>query len=324
VHRLKRLRLLLVAIPLIVVAGCGSSTPNRPEVTGPVYGPASPAASSVASLATDQLPTATGKFGEKPTVTFPAGGPPLSLHRSYLVEGTGPELQSGQKLVANYYGIVWGATTPFDNSYDKKTAAAFQIGVGQVVKGWDVGLVGVKEGSRVMLILGPSEGYGLAGNSQANIKGTDTLVFVIDVIKGLSMTQYGQADAAAQPAPANAPIAAGAPGAEPSLTFPAGITEPTENRLEVLYRGTGPAVALGTLLVQYVVYEWGSANAAEATWEQGGPTEITVSESVPELKVLIGIPVGSRVMLLLPGDEASGRGAGAFVMDLVYQPPVPA
>jgi peptidylprolyl isomerase len=52
----------------------------------------------------------------------------------------------------------------------------------QVIPGWDKGLVGQNVGSRVMLVVPPADGYGKSGNSQAGIKGTDTLVFVVDVL----------------------------------------------------------------------------------------------------------------------------------------------
>ena len=56
------------------------------------------------------------------------------------------------------------------------------IGVGQLVPGFDKALVGQPVGSRVLMVLPPSEGYGKQGNSAAGIKGTDTLVFVVDLL----------------------------------------------------------------------------------------------------------------------------------------------
>jgi peptidylprolyl isomerase len=55
-----------------------------------------------------------------------------------------------------------------------------------VITGWSSGLRGVKVGSRVMLVIPPKDGYGSSGNSQAGIKGTDTLVFVVDVLAAFS------------------------------------------------------------------------------------------------------------------------------------------
>lgn len=56
------------------------------------------------------------------------------------------------------------------------------IGEGQVIKGWDTGLVGQTVGSRVLLVIPPAGGYGSAGASKAGVNGTDTLVFVVDIL----------------------------------------------------------------------------------------------------------------------------------------------
>lgn len=56
------------------------------------------------------------------------------------------------------------------------------IGAGQLIPGFDEGLVGQTVGSRVLLVIPPDKGYGTAGNSQAGISGTDTLVFVVDIL----------------------------------------------------------------------------------------------------------------------------------------------
>ena len=58
----------------------------------------------------------------------------------------------------------------------------FPIGVQQVIPGWDKALVGQKIGCRVLLVVPPADGYGAKGNPQAKIKGTDTLVFVVDIL----------------------------------------------------------------------------------------------------------------------------------------------
>jgi len=51
-----------------------------------------------------------------------------------------------------------------------------------VIPGWDTGLAGQTVGSRVMLVIPPKDGYGKAGASQAGINGTDTLVYVVDIL----------------------------------------------------------------------------------------------------------------------------------------------
>ena len=77
-------------------------------------------------------------------------------------------------------GIIWPGGKQFDSSWDKGAPASFGIGVGQVIAGWDEGLVGRPVGSQVLLVIPPDKGYGAQGQGQ--IKGTDTLVFVVDIL----------------------------------------------------------------------------------------------------------------------------------------------
>ena len=132
---------------------------------------------------TDQptLPTASGSFGEKPTLTFPETDAPSGLQVVVLTEGDGPAVTSGRNIVVHYLGQTWGGHV-FDNSYDRGDTIAFPIGVGAVIGGWDKGLVGQSVGSRVLLSIPPEHGYGQRGVPQAGIGGTDTLVFVVDVV----------------------------------------------------------------------------------------------------------------------------------------------
>jgi peptidylprolyl isomerase len=51
-----------------------------------------------------------------------------------------------------------------------------------VIAGWDKGLVGQTVGSQILLVVPPDEGYGSAGRKEAGIRGTDTLVFVVDIL----------------------------------------------------------------------------------------------------------------------------------------------
>ncbi|MBD5786481.1 FKBP-type peptidyl-prolyl cis-trans isomerase [Cellulosimicrobium terreum] len=127
------------------------------------------------------LPTVSGSFGDKPTLAFPEGGAPDGLQVVVLSEGDGPAVTSGRNIVVHYLGQTWEGEV-FDNSYDRGDTIAFPIGVGAVIGGWDKGLVGQSIGSRVLLSVPPEHGYGQRGVPQAGIGGTDTLVFVVDVV----------------------------------------------------------------------------------------------------------------------------------------------
>jgi len=118
----------------------------------------------------------------KPSIDVPDGDAPTELVVQPLIEGEGAEVQSGQQISVHYTGIIWSSGEQFDSSWDSGLPAAFQIGVGRVIDGWDQGLVGQKIGSQVLLVIPPELGYGSNGNSDAGISGTDTLVFVVDIL----------------------------------------------------------------------------------------------------------------------------------------------
>lgn len=128
------------------------------------------------------LPTVTLADDGAPTVRLPDGEPPDELVTQPLIRGDGPEVEAGQTITAHYTGIIWPGGDQFDSSWDRDEPAQFQIGVGAVIPGWDEGLVGQPVGSQVLLVIPPDQGYGDQGNPQAGIEGTDTLVFVVDIL----------------------------------------------------------------------------------------------------------------------------------------------
>lgn len=102
------------------------------------------------------------------------------LQKVVLKQGDGAPVKKGQALAMRYLGQVWGSEKVFDENYSKDITP-FEIGTGGLIKAWDELLVGVKAGSRVMLIVPSEFGYGDAGKGK-DIKPGDDLVFVVDVL----------------------------------------------------------------------------------------------------------------------------------------------
>jgi FKBP-type peptidyl-prolyl cis-trans isomerase len=129
------------------------------------------------------LPTVTaGAAGKSPAITIPKTAQPATLEVKDLIAGTGAKVTKGQFIVVQYTGVNWRTKKVFDSSWSRSEPWGTPIGEGQVIKGWDTGLVGQKVGSRVLLVIPPVDGYGKTGSSTAGIKATDDLVFVIDII----------------------------------------------------------------------------------------------------------------------------------------------
>jgi peptidylprolyl isomerase len=117
-----------------------------------------------------------------PTIATPTGDAPTTLVVQPLIKGSGPAVTAGQTLTVQYVGMIWGNGTVFDSSWKRGAPVDFAIGAGKLIPGFDEGLVGQTVGSRVLLVIPPDKGYGTTGNSQAGISGTDTLVFVVDIL----------------------------------------------------------------------------------------------------------------------------------------------
>jgi FKBP-type peptidyl-prolyl cis-trans isomerase len=148
------------------------------------YSDTSSASGTQVSNGGGSLPTVTAHPGSAPTITIPANKPPTSLVTTTLIKGSGPKLVKGDYVVAQYTGYIWRTKAVFDSSWTSGSPFGFVIGASpeQVISGWDTGLAGQTVGSRVMLVIPPKDAYGSTGASQAGITGTDTLVFVIDII----------------------------------------------------------------------------------------------------------------------------------------------
>ena len=118
-------------------------------------------------------------------ITPPATArPPRTLVRRVLVRGHGRPVRNGQTVVVQYTGVVWRTGKVFDSSWARGFPESFLLGSGQVIPGWESGLGGLPVGSRVLLILPPSLGYGRAGNPP-DVDGHDTLIFVIDILAAM-------------------------------------------------------------------------------------------------------------------------------------------
>jgi peptidylprolyl isomerase len=93
--------------------------------------------------------------------------------------GTGQEVKSGDTVVIHYNGTLTDGTK-FDSSYDRGEPFETQIGTGQVIKGWDQGVVGMKVGGKRKLTIPPDLGYGAQGAGP--IPPNSTLIFEVELV----------------------------------------------------------------------------------------------------------------------------------------------
>ncbi len=116
----------------------------------------------------------------KPEIDFPGDTPPDDLELYDFEIGEGPEATAGATVSAHYVGVAWSTGEEFDASWNRGEPLRFQVGVGQVIQGWDQGLLGMRVGGRRRITVPPHLGYGDQG-AGAVIKGGETLIFVVDL-----------------------------------------------------------------------------------------------------------------------------------------------
>ncbi|WP_426560307.1 FKBP-type peptidyl-prolyl cis-trans isomerase [Angustibacter sp. McL0619] len=117
----------------------------------------------------------------KPEIDFPGDAPPAELVIEDQIVGDGTEAVAGSTVLAHYVGVAHSTGEEFDASWNRGEPLRFQLGVGQVIQGWDQGLQGMKVGGRRTITIPPHLGYGDRGAAGA-IKGGETLIFVVDLV----------------------------------------------------------------------------------------------------------------------------------------------
>jgi peptidylprolyl isomerase len=120
---------------------------------------------------------------EKPEVAQPSGEPPTELQTVDIVKGKGKAAKAGDTVSVQYVGNSWSTGTQFDASWDRGSEPfTFPLGAGQVIPGWDQGVVGMKKGGRRLLVIPPDLAYG-AQSPSPDIGPNETLIFVVDLEK---------------------------------------------------------------------------------------------------------------------------------------------
>ncbi|MEU8246545.1 FKBP-type peptidyl-prolyl cis-trans isomerase [Nonomuraea sp. NPDC048916] len=264
-----------------------------------------------------------GAFGVRPTVVFPQGRPPAGLRIDQLAAGAGASLRADDLAIVHYTAHVWDGRENrlVDSSFTRGAPVAFPVG--RLLPGLDKALRGRRAGSRVIAAIPPGEGFG--ANPPRGVGPGDELFYVIDILgahpKGASVKARGGSLAG---------VRAGG-GARPRLSVPRSAP-PERFVAKVLSKGSGPRTRTGQLLVtQHEGAVWERRRVFDTTWSTGLPKAFTIGDgSVIKGwdRALTGVPVGSRVLMIVPpaygygpsGQPAFGIGAGdtlVFVVDVL-------
>jgi len=226
---------------------------------------------------------------QKPEVKLPSKLP-TELVVTDLTEGTGAAAVNGDTVVVNYVGVRSADGTEFDNSYDKGRSFPVTLGAGQVIEGWDKGLLGIKPGGRRQLDIPADLAYGDNPPSTDVIQKGDALTFVVDAVAVIP-----------KPDPADAP----------DITVP-----PTPNQAEQTFKdlivGEGAEIKPGqTVAVQLLAFSAADGKQIDSSWEAGTPLTFVpgAGQLPPGLeKAVEGMRVGGRRQVDIPFADAFGAG----------------
>jgi peptidylprolyl isomerase len=296
---------------VLAVSACGGSSDSK-------------------SSALDQIQVSGGSDTSAPTVTLKTK--PLSVKETttrVVKDGTG-ETVKGDEIVSLRYVLLNGKdASVLDTNYGKQNLG-LNLGATDLLPGLKKGLENQKVGSRILVAMPPKDAFGTQGNADIKVAGTDTIVFLMDVLSTQKPLKSAEGKAV-KPA-AGLPTVTMNDGKAATISIPKGKQPPTKTVGQLLVEGTGDKVKAGqTIRVTYTGALWkdgknfdSSANSPQGYFE-------TVIGQKQVIKAwddqLVGKPVGSRVLLVVPPADGygaagsppkiSGKDTLVFVVDIL-------
>ena len=183
------LLLLVTATASLGVAGCGGTEQSTADKASELAAEQQknppkleePKATTVKVVKVTPGP-GEGDLAKKPVIPKQTGADPKVLIVQDLIVGTGAEAKEGDKVSVQYVGVLYSGGKEFDSSWKRGKAFDLTLGGGQVIPGWDQGIVGMKVGGRRRLIIPPDLAYGAQGQPPT-IPANAALVFDVDLEK---------------------------------------------------------------------------------------------------------------------------------------------
>lgn len=273
-------------------------------------------------------PAVTGQPGTEPAIAKGTGTPSKDLVVKTLSKGSGDAIKSGDLVVTDFVVQKYTDSKPIGSTYQEKTPLSFPIGKGQVMPAMEK-LVGTTAGSRVEMVVPPAAGFGSAGNQQAGIKPTDTIVIVFDVRGSYAGDAKATGTPDAKPSADQPQVSSDA--TNPKITVPKGAKKPSSLQVVRLLKGSGPAVKSGqTLVAQYTGALFDGGKVFDSSWQRGAPAAFVIGKGQVIKgwdEALVGAHVGDRLLLVIPPDKGYGAAGSpptipqnatlVFVVDVV-------
>ncbi len=282
-------RLIICSVAaLALLAACGDTPVEEAASTSTASTVADATGTTVDATGSTVDTTPSSTSPDKPKVDLPATLP-TELVSTDLTEGTGDAAKAGDTVVVNYIGVRSADGTEFDNSYDRGEPFSVVLGKGQVIAGWDQGLVGIKVGGRRQLDIPADLAYG--DNPQGDvIQAGDALTFVVDAVAIIPTP-----DASKTPTV--------------TVTGAANVDKVITTDLIV---GTGAAAESGKhAVILLVAYRADTGEMIDdSTWKDGQPVDFVLGtgQMLPGIdEAVLGMKVGGRRQATIPFASAFGE-----------------
>jgi peptidylprolyl isomerase len=311
-HPRLRAATVVMAASALLLAGCGGSNDDN-SATGP--------------LADVNVSGGSEKKAPKVEVS----PQPLSVDETtprVIKEGDGPETTGSDIVMTDYLVLNGKDGSTLDQTYPQKPLG-FDLSSQNLLPGLQKALTGQKIGSELLVAVPPKDAFGDQGNAQLKVGADDTLVFVLDLRS--TVQPLDQAQGSEVKPEKGFPKVTWNDGKAASFDMPSG-DPPKDTEREVLIKGKGDKVEKGdTVRVTYTGALYRNGKVFDSSFDHDGTFDFTVGQQQVINAwdtQLTGLPVGSRVVLVVPpkdGYGASGSPDGTikgndtivFVIDIL-------
>ena len=248
----------------------------------------------------------------KPNVTFAAPITADSIQSRVVFEGDG-NVFTGRNLIEFEFAGYHGGNGELlqETNFDGKNPAPGFFGPDSVPN-FCSALVGAREGSRVVAIFPPKDAHDGRGVENLGIGPNDSFVFVFD----LARVYLEKAEGSAVAPEAGMPAVVTTPEGVPGVTIPK-TNAPSELRISQLLKGAGEIVKSGdNVTMHYSGFLWTGGTKFDSSWDKGTPAQFEVSPGMlidGFLSAVVGQPVGSRVVVVIPPALGYGEQASATI-----------